>query len=163
MMARRVTIAKKFNDDVQKMVVAAGVMFPDVLFIFQKDSKTISSLEVATRKIVHKTVEFKGNFPHNFQMIQLGQHNPRIFMIGGGDYKSLPDSMFQCRELIPSQEGRYNFQFIDKQRMSYARHGHSCIGIADTYIMVSGSRKEVSQASQRVELFDSNQNEWMEL
>jgi N-acetylneuraminic acid mutarotase len=47
--------------------------------------------------------------------------------------------------------------------MGYARHGHSCVGIADTYIMVSGSRKEVSQASQKVELYDTNQDEWMEL
>lgn len=85
-------------------------------------------------------------------------------MIGGGDYKSLPDSMFQCRELLASYSNpQYFFQFKDRKRMQYARHGHSCVGIADTYIMVSGSRKEVSQASQKVELYDSNQDEWMEL
>ena len=47
--------------------------------------------------------------------------------------------------------------------MQYARHGHSCCNIADTYIMVSGSRKEVSSASQKVELYDSNQDDWLEL
>ena len=47
--------------------------------------------------------------------------------------------------------------------MQYARHGHSCCNIADTYILVSGSRKEVSSASQKVELYDSNQDEWIDL
>lgn len=47
--------------------------------------------------------------------------------------------------------------------MKFARHGHSCCAIADRYIMVSGSRKEVNSAQSRVELFDSQINEWMEL
>jgi hypothetical protein len=71
-----------------------GCKFPNELFIFQKDSKTISILNLAARKIRHEIVDFKGNFPHNFQMIQLGTSNSRVFLIGGGDYKTLPDSMF---------------------------------------------------------------------
>lgn len=164
LMLRRETIANKFNQQVNQMVVAKGWQFPAQLFIFQKDNKNISILDTGNRSIVHRQVEFRQNFPHNFQMIQLGQYNPRVFMIGGGDYKSLPDSMFQCRELVPhTSSNQFHYQFIDKKRMQYARHGHSCVGIADTYIMVSGSRKEVSQASQKVELYDSNQDEWMEL
>ena len=66
-------------------------------------------------------------------------------MIGGGDYKTLPDSMFQCRELVNKYDSStYNLQFLDKKRMNYARHGHSCCTILDRYIIVSGSRKEVN-------------------
>ena len=72
-----------------------------MLYIFQKDSKTITLFNVATKALSHKQVDFRGNFPHNFQMIQVGNSNPRCFMIGGGDNKTLPDSMFQCRELKP--------------------------------------------------------------
>ena len=54
---------------VKTMNVEKGVSFPEELFIFQKDSRTISILNVLNRQLVHKTVEFKGNFPHNFQMI----------------------------------------------------------------------------------------------
>lgn len=35
--------------------------------------------------------------------------------------------------------------------------------IQDKFIIVSGSRKEVNQAAQRVELYDINQDEWIEL
>lgn len=81
-------------------------------------------------------------------------------MIGGGDYKAIPDSMFQCRELNTTV---FPMQFQEKARMQYPRHGHSVASIADTYILVSGSRKEVSQASNKVELYDSQQDEWLEI
>ena len=74
--------------------------FPSELYVFQKDSRTVSIYDVKNKNCVHKFVDFKGNFPHNFQMIQVGIQQPRVFMIGGGDYKTLPDSMFQCRELV---------------------------------------------------------------
>lgn len=66
-------------------------------------------------------------------------------MIGGGDNKTLPDSMFQCRQL-KELRGNHNFQyeFEEKKKMKFARHGHSCCAIADRYILVSGSRKEVN-------------------
>lgn len=47
--------------------------------------------------------------------------------------------------------------------MQYARHGHSLCTISDQYILVTGSRKEVSNASHKVELYDANNDEWMEL
>jgi hypothetical protein len=47
--------------------------------------------------------------------------------------------------------------------MKYARHGHSLCAIADRYIMVSGSRKEVNLAKIRVELYDTLTDEWAEL
>jgi hypothetical protein len=84
-------------------------------------------------------------------------------MIGGGDNKTLPDSMFQCRELVFQTTGSHPFRFDEKKKMKFARHGHSCCAIADRYILVSGSRKEVNSAQSRVELFDTQINEWMEL
>ena len=114
--------------------------------------------------MVHKYVDFKGNFPHNFQMIQVGIENPRVFMLGGGDYKTLPDSMFLCRELVNEASSlNYNLKFVEKKRMRFARHGHSCCSVANRYIIVSGSRKEVNSAAQRVEIYDIEINDWMEL
>ena len=92
-------------------------------------------------------------------MIQVGNVNPRVFLIGGGDYKTLPDSMFQCREMLRGQ----SCYFVQKKNLQYARHGHSLTSIAEKYIMVTGSRKEVSNASQKVELYDTVNDEWMEL
>lgn len=79
-------------------------------------------------------------------MIQVGVvAKPRVFMIGGGDFKTLPDSMFQCREIIEkTNSAKYNLQFSEKKRMKFARHGHSVCQILDKYIIVSGSRKEVN-------------------
>ena len=47
--------------------------------------------------------------------------------------------------------------------MSYARHGHSCCVIANRYILVSGSRKEDNMAPNRVEIYDTVIDKWMEL
>lgn len=166
---RRITMAEKFtknniqeNND-QMSSIFKPSSFPDKLYIFQKDSKTITIFNVPAKTLAHKVVEFRGNFPHNFQMIQVGIAEPRVFMIGGGDNKTLPDSMFQCRELVKASSPNFQFQFKDMKKMKFARHGHSCCAIADRYIMVSGSRKEVNSAQQRVEIFDTQINEWMEL
>ena len=168
MLNRRITMAEKFTKaHKQEEVVPlakAPSGFPDVLFIFQKDSKTISLFNVNSKALAHKQVDFRGNFPHNFQMIQVGAIDPKCFMIGGGDNKTLPDSMFQCRELVKTnQSANYQFTFKEKKKMKFARHGHSCCAIADRYVMVSGSRKEVNSAQSRVEIFDTEINEWMEL
>ena len=124
----------------------------------------MSTYNPHTKQVAHKFVEHRGNFPHNFQMIQVGQTAPRVFMIGGGDFKTLPDSMFQCREVAQKYDSqKYNLQFIERKRMRYARHGHSCCSIQDRYIVVSGSRKEVNGAAQKVEVYDTQLDEWMEL
>ena len=47
--------------------------------------------------------------------------------------------------------------------MKYARHGHSCCAVSDRYVLVSGSRKEVNSAAQKVELYDTQIDEWLEL
>lgn len=97
-------------------------------------------------------------------MVQVGANNPRCYMLGGGDYKTLPDTMYQCRELVKKfNSATYNLQFNEKKKMKYPRHGHSCCAIMNRYIIVSGSRKEVNQAANRVELYDTNTDDWMEL
>jgi hypothetical protein len=49
-----------------KEVYAKVSGFPETLIIFQKDSRTITLYVVANKSLSHKTVDFKGNFPHNF-------------------------------------------------------------------------------------------------
>ena len=42
------------------------IEFPSEIYVFQKDSKTISIFNVPNQTLVHRFVEHKGNFPHNF-------------------------------------------------------------------------------------------------
>ena len=90
--------------------------------------------------------------------------NARVYMIGGGDYKSLPETMYQCKELEQVYDSpNFNLQFKLRKNMKFARHGHSVCTIGGRYILVSGSRKEVNQAANRVELYDIQIDEWVEL
>ena len=67
---RRQTMMAKFavggNTSGGKEVLVKVSGFPETLIVFQKDSKTISLFNVANQSLVHKTVDFRGNFPHNF-------------------------------------------------------------------------------------------------
>ena len=78
-------------------------------------------------------------------MVQVGIKDPKAFLLGGGEIDKVPMTMFMCRELVKS-EARYGpfFKFEVRKQMKYARHGHSVCAIADRYIMVSGSRKEIN-------------------
>ena len=164
-------MAQKFNTaavmESEKAVQNAQLSahsLPNQIYIFQKDSRSVSIFSPQTGKIVQKYVEYRGNFPHNFQMIQVGTQDPRVYMIGGGEYKSLPDSMFQCNELVAkSNSNQFSLQFVQKKNMRYARHGHSCCAIQNRFILVTGSRKEVNLAAHRVEIYDTENDEWLEL
>mmetsp|Transcript_1064 Transcript_1064/g.1972 ORF Transcript_1064/g.1972 Transcript_1064/m.1972 type:complete len:126 (+) Transcript_1064:500-877(+) len=124
------------------------LVIPQLIYVFLKDSKTISLFEPSSPHIKtnKKLTNMKGNFPHNFQMIQVGVQDPRVYLIGGGEYKTLPESMFQCKELIPYHNPQANFtlQMADRKNMKYARHGHSCCQILNRFVVVTGSRKEVN-------------------
>ena len=50
-----------------------------------------------------------------------------------------------------------------KDRMKYARHGHSCCSLGENFIIVTGSRKDTDKAPNRTEVFNTNQNRWVEL
>ena len=54
------------------MIANLPMEFPSELYVFQKDSRTVSIYDVKNKNCIHKFVDFKGNFPHNFQMIQVG-------------------------------------------------------------------------------------------
>jgi len=45
------------------------IAFPETFCVFQKDSKTITQYNPVTKEIRHQFIEFRGNFPHNFQMV----------------------------------------------------------------------------------------------
>jgi hypothetical protein len=47
-------------------------------------------------------------------MIQIGNINLRVFLIGGGEYKTLSDNMFQCREMLK----RESYYFVIKNTYS---------------------------------------------
>jgi hypothetical protein len=55
-----------------------------------------------------------------------------------------------------------SWHFEERAKMNYARHGHALTGISERYIMVTGSRKEVSNAGHKVELYDTENNHWIE-
>lgn len=71
---KRQTVANKFaaantNQGVSGWgALGAGGFseFPKELFIFQKDSKSITVFNSQTQNLTHKYVEYRGNFPHNF-------------------------------------------------------------------------------------------------
>ena len=75
MLNRRITMAAKFTEahksEQSQIKVQKSLMqgFPNLLYIFQKDSKTITQFNVSSKSLSHKQVDFRGNFPHNFQMI----------------------------------------------------------------------------------------------
>ena len=59
-------------------------------------------------------------------------------MIGGGDFNKLPDSMFECHEIMVQD----NYQMLVRDKMKYPRHGHSACSMGEKFIIVTGSRKE---------------------
>lgn len=47
--------------------------------------------------------------------------------------------------------------------MKYPRHGHSCCTIDESFIFVTGSRKDTDKAHNKTELYNTNQDAWIEL
>jgi hypothetical protein len=101
------------------------------------------------------------NFPHNFQLVQVGA-GAKAFMIGGGDFNLTPASMYECYELL-FKPGTSSYDCLPKARMAYPRHGHSACAVSDTHILVTGSRKDVQKAAQKCELYNIAQNKWTEM
>ena len=61
--------------------------------------------------------------------------------------------MFSLRRFVITQSGSARLE--DKAKMKYARHGHSVCAFADRYLVVTGSRKDISKAPFRTEIYDS--------
>ena len=65
-MDRRQTTAKKFQGNGQGGNIAS--LIPKLIYVFQKDSKTVTIFEPSIPKVKNnkKLFNIKGNFPHNF-------------------------------------------------------------------------------------------------
>jgi hypothetical protein len=57
-----------------------------MIYIMEKDSKRFYLYNTKTQNVTHHTVECPSNFPHNFQAIQVGVLDTKIFIVGGGDF-----------------------------------------------------------------------------
>jgi hypothetical protein len=78
----------------------------------EKDSKRFYLYNTKTQSVTSNTVQTTVNFPHNFQAIQVGIVNTRVYIVGGGDFNQLPESMFQINQIvpIPGLAGQYKLE-----------------------------------------------------
>ena len=74
-----------------------------VIFVFDKDSKQVLMFNRTDGQVTKAQIDYRqseGNFqvslPHNFQVAQVGK-DPKVYMIGGGDYNLTPKSMYETR------------------------------------------------------------------
>jgi hypothetical protein len=77
----------------------------------EKDSRKFYIYNTKTQLVTLNTVQTGVNFPHNFQAIQVGLTKTRVFIVGGGDFNQLPESMFQMNEIVPIPGDPLNFKF----------------------------------------------------
>ena len=63
-------------------------------------------------------------------------------------------------EIVPTPGDPVNFKFEYRARMSYARHGHACCSIGENFIVVTGSRKDIDNASKQTEIYNTLTNKW---
>ena len=68
--------------------------------------------------------------------------------------------MFQMNEIVAIPGDATNYKFEQKARMSFARHGHACCSIGENFIAVTGSRKDIDNASRQSELYNTVTNKW---
>lgn len=68
------------------------------LFILERDSKFVHEYVLQTKTLLKHSVSYHSNFPHNFQSVQTP--TGRLFLIGGGDFNKMPDSLFECYEIM---------------------------------------------------------------
>ena len=99
--------------------------------------------------------------PHNYQCVQVGDE-PKLYLIGGGDYQTTPQSMYECHELVkmPNQN---MWDCVKKANMSAPRHGHAACSFMGKYILVTGSRKDVDHSARKTEIYDTDANTWSNL
>ena len=81
----------------------------------------------------------------------------RLYLIGGGDFNKVPESMTECNEI-----DLVNNTFITRDKMKYPRHGHSACSLGEKFIVVTGSRKENDSAQLRVEIYNADLDLWFE-
>jgi hypothetical protein len=132
------------------------------IYIMEKDSKKFYIYNTLDQQVHLHQINTNSNFPHNFQAIQVGTIETKAFIVGGGDFNALPDTMFQMNQIVKDPNGQsYNYEAQEK--MKYPRHGHSCCSLGENFIVVTGSRKDVQKANIRTEVFNTDENKWYEM
>jgi hypothetical protein len=86
--------------------------------------------------------------------------NGRLFLIGGGDFNKLGETMYECNEIFMDESTSY---LLQKDKMKYARHGHSACSLSDKFIIVTGSRKEHENAHLRAECYNVDIDIWFDI
>lgn len=70
--------------------------------------------------------------------------------------------MFQLSQIVlNNQTNKYVLEA--REKMKFARHGHSCCSLGEKFIVVTGSRKDTDRAPYRTELYNTETNKWIEL
>ncbi len=133
------------------------------IFIMEKDSKKFFIYNTKTTALTSNTVQTQTNFPHNFQAIQVGTQSTKVYIVGGGDFSSLPDTMFQMQQIVPIQGIPNTYQLEQKAKMNYARHGHSVCSFGENWVVVTGSRKDIDGACKQTEMYNVQTNSWVTL
>ena len=80
--------------------------------------------------------------------------------MGGGafDAAPIPDSMYQSWE-IETQ----NFSVSERCKLKYPRHGHTLARIQSKFIYCIGTRKDMSDCSKSVEVYNVSLDLWYEI
>jgi hypothetical protein len=84
----------------------------------------------------------------------------RLFLIGGGDFNKIPETMFECNEIFVEES---SCLMLPKDKLKYPRHGHSACSLGEKFIVVTGSRKETDQAQIRCECYNVDIDIWFDI
>lgn len=90
---------------------------------------------------------------------------PKVFLIGGGPWDTkadAPPEMYWCKQFVFNQQAN-RLELAVKAPMTFPRHGHSACAFGDSYIVVTGSRKDHGAACQKAEVYNVAQNSWTQL
>jgi hypothetical protein len=66
-------------------------------------------------------------------------------------------------QIVPVLGIPLTFKLEARQKMSFARHGHSCCSLGENFIVVTGSRKDIDGASKQTELYNTSTDKWFKL
>lgn len=83
-------------------------------------------------------------------------------MIGGGDYQTTPQSMYEAHELIYNSNQNI-WDCVKRANMVAPRHGHSACSFMGKYVLVTGSRKDMNHSARMTEVYDTDTDNWKSL
>lgn len=130
----------------------------DTISLLIKDTRSIFTIDLRNKTanmVRNANYPNNTNFPHNFCCVQ-NPHNGFIYLVGGGDYSSDSESLYQLWEIRGTQ-------FTKRDVMKHPRHGHSVCWFSDKFIVVSGSRKEKNNSHMKCEMYNADIDLWFEM